>query len=56
MDAVSYRDTALVDLLDAFASTDAVLIDGPATNLVRANTSAILTVFKKGEAAAGAPA
>jgi imidazolonepropionase len=34
--------------LDAGKQFDAVLINGPAVNLLRVNTSPILAVFKKG--------
>ena len=51
--AASLDRDVRVGSLEAGKQFDAVLIDGPATNLVRANTSSIVTVFKKGEVAAG---
>ena len=54
--AASLDRDGRVGSLEPGKQFDAVIIDGPATNLVRANTSAIVTVFKKGEGVAGAPA
>jgi imidazolonepropionase len=51
--AASLDLDARIGSLEAGKQFDAVLVDGPATNLVRANTSAIVGVYKRGQAVTG---
>ena len=51
--AASLDRDVRVGSLEPGKQFDAVLVDGPATNLVRANTSAIVGVYKRGALAAG---
>jgi imidazolonepropionase len=51
--AASIDRDARIGSLEAGKQFDAVLVDGPATNLVRANTSTIVGVYKRGALVAG---